>query len=113
MTLISESPTHHIGLLNLTLNHAVCDVATHNNIVFLNHSNSSSTVHGVLAILIQLLLRLLGVTLVTMILLSLDNVTAKHLRVLNFDLGVIENVVIIVDIFNDLDGLVLTFLLRL
>jgi len=111
MTLISESPTHHIGLLNLSLNHAVCNVATHNNIVFLNHSN---TVHGVLAILIQLLLGLLlGATLVTMILLSLDNVTSKHLRILNFDLGVIENVVIIVDIFNDLDGLVLIFLLWL
>jgi len=111
MTLISESPTHHIGLLNLSLNHAVCNVATHNNIVFLNHSN---TVHGVLAILIQLLLGLLlGATLVTMILLSLDNVTSKHLWILNFDLGVIENVVIIVDIFNDLDGLVLIFLLWL
>ena len=109
MTLISESPTHHIRLLNLALNHAVCNVATHDNIVFLNHSNA--TVHGILPILIQLLLWLLGATL--MILLSLDNVTSKHLRILNFDLGVIENVVIIVDIFNDLDGLVLTFLLRL
>lgn len=112
MTLVSESPTHHISLLNLTLNHAVCNVATHNNIVFLNHSNS--TVHGILAILIQLLLSLLlGARLVTMILLSLDNVASKHLGILYFDLGVIENVVIIVDIFNDLDGLVLAFLLRL
>lgn len=109
MTLICESPTHHIGLLNLSLNHAVCYVATHHNIVFLNDSNS---VHRILAILIQLLLGLLlGATL--MILLSLDNVATKHLRILDFDLWVIENVVIIVDIFDDLNGLVLTFLLWL
>lgn len=112
MTLISESPAHHIGLLNLSLNHAVCNVTTHYNIVLLNHSNSTS-VHGILTILIQLLLRLLGSSLVTMILLSLDNVTSKHLWILYFDLRVVENVVIIVDVFNNLNGLVLTFLLWL
>jgi len=48
-----------------------------------------------------------------MILLSLDNVASKHLGILYFDLGVVEYVVIIVDIFNDLDGLVLAFLLGL
>lgn len=59
MALIVKSPTHHICLLNLALDHAVGDIATHDNIVFLDDCNSSSSVHGILTLLIQLLLRLL------------------------------------------------------
>ena len=113
MSLIVKSPTHHVSLLNLTLNHAVCDVATHYNVVFLDDCNTSSAVHWILSILIQLLLRLLRTTLMTVVLLCLNNVTSKHLRILYFNLRVVENVVIIVDVFDNLNGLVLRFLLWL
>ena len=113
MSLVVKSPAHHVGLLNLTLNHAVSDVATHHNIIFLNHSNTSSGIHGILSILIQLLLRLLRTALMTVVLLGLDNMASKHLRILNFNLRVVENVVIIVDVFDYLNGLVLRFLLWL
>ena len=113
MALIVKSPTHHICLLNLALDHAVGDIATHDNIVFLDDCNSSSSVHGILTLLIQLLLRLLWAALMTVVLLSLDDVASKHLRILDFNLRVVENVVIIVDVFDNLDGLVLRFLLWL
>ena len=47
------------------------------------------------------------------VLLGLDNVPTKHLRVFNFYLWIVENVVVIVDIFNDFNWLVLILFLRL
>jgi hypothetical protein len=41
----------------------------------------------------------------TMILLSLNYVTTEHLWVLDLDLRVVENVIIIIDVLDDLDGL--------
>ena len=49
----------------------------------------------------------------TVVLLSLDDAASKHLRILDFNLRVVEYVLIIVDFFDNLDGLVLRFLLWL
>ena len=49
----------------------------------------------VLVLLILLLLR------ACMVLLSLDNVAAEHLRILNLNLRIIKNIVVIVDVFDN------------
>lgn len=50
-----------------------------------------------------------------MVLLGLDDVATEHLWVLDFDLRVVEDVIVVVDVLNDFDRLlvVLTLLLRL
>lgn len=45
--------------------------------------------------------------------LSLDETASEHLGVLNFDLGVVEDEVVVVDVLDDLHLLVPTLLLRL
>ncbi len=48
-----------------------------------------------------------------MVLLSLNDVSPKHLRVFNFDAGVVENVVIVVYVLYYFDRLLLGLLLWL
>ena len=43
-------------------------------------------------------------------LLGLDHMASNHLRVLDFNLRVVEDIIIIVDVFNDFDRLVALFL---
>jgi hypothetical protein len=46
-------------------------------------------------------------------LLGLDDVATLHLRVLDLYLGVVEDEIVVIDVLDDLDGLLLTVLLRL
>ncbi len=50
---------------------------------------------------------------VAVVVLSLDEVAAEHLWVLDFDLRIVEDVVVVVDIFDYLNWLLLVLLLRL
>lgn len=75
-------------------------VATHLNIVFLYDRNSIRA--------LELLPNSLPV-----ILLGLNDVATKHLWVLDFDLRVVENIIIVVDVLYYFNRLVSFFLLRL
>ena len=48
-----------------------------------------------------------------MILLCLDHMTSKHLRVLDLDLRIVEYVVIVIDVLNYFDRLLLCLFLGL
>lgn len=82
-------------------------VTVHYNIIFFYHSNSTYL------IIISFTLTLSNMLLwVLMVLLALHYMASKHLRVLNLNLWVIEYVIIVVDIFDNLDRLILTLFLR-
>lgn len=81
LSLISEPPTHHRL-------HSMGNISAHYNIVLLNHCDTT------VCVLLILLLR------PSMVLLSLDNVATEHLWIFYFDLRVVENVVIVVYVFN-------------
>jgi len=69
------------------------DVSTDSNVIVFDDSDS------VLAT--KLLIHALS-----MILLGLDDVASQQLRIFNLNLWIIENVVVVIDIFNDLYWLV-------
>ena len=56
---------------------------------------------------------MLLVHLLTMILLRLNDVAAKHLRILDFNLRIVENIIIVIDILYNLNRLVSFFFLWL
>ena len=90
--LISKPSPHHLAVI-LQL--------VHHDVILLDHSNAL----WVLEISWLLLLA-------SVVLLCLDDVTPKHLRILYLDLRVIEYVIVVVDILYDLDrASVLTVLL--
>jgi len=79
-------------------------LSVHDNIVFFYNSDS---------ILIRISLLLAWHLGGSIILLGLDHVATLHLRILDFNLGIVENVVIVIDVLDDFDWLLLTLLLRL
>ena len=80
------------------------DVAADDNVVVLDHSDIAVLIitHWSLTLAAS-----------TMVLLGRDHVTSEHLWILNLYLRVIENVIVVIDIFDDLDWLVLALLLWL
>ena len=101
LVLISNSSAHHVCLLRTT--HVV---STHHDIVFFDHSYPLHVV--VRVALTAWFLLLLGSS---MILLCLNNVPSKHLRVLDFNWRVIEDEIVIVDVFYYFDWLLWALLL--
>jgi hypothetical protein len=100
LVLISQSSDHHISLLR-----SMVDVLSIHYYVVLLH-NGDSILIGVSL----LLARHLGGSIV---LLSLNDVTSLHLRILDFNLRVVEDVVVVIYILDDFDGLLLTLFLWL
>ena len=96
LSLICKSSSHHIGLCTNIL-------TTHYNVVFFDNSYTSD-------VMVWILLR---VILSSVVLLCLNNMTTMHLWIFNFNLRVVEYVIVVVYIFNDFYRLlvVLTFLL--
>ena len=102
-------------------------VGIHYDVVFLDDSYSTYlmivllvlVIHDNIAIAIAigmllLLLLLLSLRLVSiMILLILYYMATQHLWVLNFDLRIVEDVVVVVNVFDNLDWLLLILLFRL
>ena len=74
-------------------------VAVHDNVVFLYDRDSADLLILAILLILHLLLR------PAVVLLSLNYVPTKHLRVLNLNLGVVEYVVVIVNVLDDLDWL--------
>jgi hypothetical protein len=105
------------------VHYIVVHVGIHYDVVFLDHSYSTYLMIVLLVFVIHdnvtigmllLLLLLLSLRLVSiMILLSLYYMTTQHLWVLNFDLRIVEDVVVVVNVFDDLDWLLLILLFRL
>lgn len=78
------------------------NISTHDNIVLLNHCDATLSI-----IAIFLVLHIAPL----MVLLSLNNMSSKHLRILYLDLRVVENVIVVIDVLNDPDRLLPTALL--
>lgn len=95
--LFSYSATHHVGL-GWTCSHVR---TTHYNIVFLDNSDT---------VLIGVLLSLALVVRGSVVLLGVDDTSALHLRILYFDLRVVENVIVVINVLDDLDWLLLVLL---
>ena len=90
--LISKPSPHHLAVILLLVHH---------DVVLLDHSNA-------LWILKVSWLLLLA----SMVLLGLDDVAPKHLRIFYLDLRVVEDVIVVVDVLYDFDrASVLTVLL--
>lgn len=110
MTLISQSPAHHVsglsmGVTHLPSHHPMGDISIHNNIIFLDYGDS---IEGILIIWVFIHPLVLSIS---MIMLSLNHVTAKHLWILNFNLRVVENIIIIIYILNYFYWLILVLFL--
>ena len=103
MTLISKTTSHHVSL-GWSSSHVW--VTIHNYIVLLDDRD---------AVLIRILLGCLLAVVVrgSVVLLGVNYVSTLHLRILNFYLRIVEDVVIIVDILYDLDWLILVLLFGL
>lgn len=98
MPLICKSPAHHWL-------HSMSNIAVHDYIVFLDYCNAT-----LILVTIFHILRLATL----MILLGLHNVASQHLRIFYFNLWVVEDVVIVINILNYLDWLLpIILLLRL
>lgn len=83
----------------------MCYVSVHHNVVLLDHCDATYLIIIIVAILLVLHLASL------MVLLGLNYVTTQHLRILNLDLRIVEDVVIVVDVFDYLDWLLAAALL--
>ena len=109
MTLVSQTATHHVRLRHLTPTKNMLIVGTHNDVVFFDNSYATYLIVIVVAfdlILVQLLR-------MPVVLLALHDVPTEHLWVLDFNLGIIEDVVIIVDVLYYLDWLLVILILFL
>ena len=99
LTLVSKSPAHHVCLLRASLHAWV-----HHDIVLLDNSDSVLRIVALLSPCHRSCVILLG----------LNHVSSKHLRVLDLNLRVVEDViVVIIDVLDDLYWLILTLLLGL
>jgi len=99
MTLICKTPSHHVCWLvwwSLT-HHMMLHIASNRNIVFFNNCDTTWSNKLLLSH--------------TMILLSLNDVTTKHLGILYFYLWIVENIIIVIDVLYYLNWLVSFFLL--
>ena len=100
VTLICEATAHH-GLLRWTMaDHMMAHLSAHSHAIIFDNCNST----------MALKLRLLTHTL--MILLSLNNVATEHLRILYLNLRIVENIIIVVDVLYNFNGLVPFLFLR-
>ena len=105
MTLVGKSSIHHIGLGHLSTTEHMPRVTIHYYIIFLDNSDATYL------IIISLLLVLCYVLLwMTMELLALKYMSTQHLWILNFNLRVVEDVVVIIDVLDYFYWLVLALL---
>ena len=93
--LVSKPSTHHLAIVLLLVHH---------DVVLLDHSDALWVLE------VSWLLLLAG-----MVLLCLDDMAPKHLRILYLDLRVVEDVVIVVDVlyYFDRSSVLTIFLFRL
>lgn len=102
MILVSETPSHHVRRLVMRSlrHHMMRHIISNGNIVLLDYSNAtlsleSAFTHGL-----------------PVILLGLDDVATEHLWVFYFDLRIVENIIIVVDVLYYFNWLVSLLFLR-
>ena len=98
MPLVCQSPAHHRL-------HSMSDIAVHDNVILFDDRDTTDLI----VVTVFLVLHLLRTAVE---LLGLNHVPTEHLRILYFDLGVVENVVIVVYVFYYFNGLLLTLFFR-
>jgi len=84
----------------------VSDITVHDDVVFFDDGDPTDLIIVVAIFLILHLLR------VAMKLLSLGDVSTDHLWVLYFDLRIIEDIIIVVDVLDNFNWLLLILFLR-
>ena len=109
MTLVSETATHHICLRHLPTAKNMLIVRTHDNIILFYNSYATYLI----VIIIPFYLILVQLLRMAVVLLALHDVSTEHLGVLNFNLGIIEDIVIIVDVLYYLYWLLVILILLL
>ena len=99
MTLVRQPSTHHVrGWLRRSLNHVMRNIASNGNCVFLNDCDTAGSRE--MTFIAHALVVLLG----------LDDVAPEHLWVFNFNLRIVENIIIVVYVLYYFNWLVLLFL---
>lgn len=110
LTLISKSSAHHICLVRYValIHHAVSNVSTHNDIVLFYYSDTANLVVACIWIIFYWL-RILTTT--CMVLLGLHNVASEHLGIFDFNLWVVEDIIVVIYVLYDFDRLLLALFL--
>ena len=85
--------------------HTLSDITVHDDVVLFNDGDPTDLI-VVAVFLILILLR------DAVLLLSLGYVPTEHLRILYFDLRVIEDIIVVVNVFYYFNWLLLTLFLR-
>lgn len=92
LALISQATHHHVGRAGGALCH---DPALHDDVVVLDYGDTAAVALHVASVVV----------------LSLDDVTANHLGILDLDVRVIQNEVVIIYILYNLDRLLVALIL--
>lgn len=95
LILVCQSSHHHVSLLRTW---------THDYVIFLDYSNSTVLTTFALGLLLARS---------SVVLLGVHHTASHHLRILDLDRRIVENVVVVVNVLDNLDWLLLVFLLRL
>ena len=90
------------------IHHTVGNISTHNDIVLFYYSDTANLVVACIWIIFYLL-RVLTTT--CMVLLSLHDVPSKHLWIFDFDLRVVEDIIVVIYVLYDFDRLLLVLFL--
>ena len=99
VTLVRQPSAHHVRrLLRRSLNHVMRNVASNGNCVFLNDCDTASS------------REMTFIAHALVVLLRLDDVAAEHLWVFNFNLRIVENIIIVVYVLYYFNWLVLLLL---
>ena len=108
VSLVVKPSVHHIGLRNLPITQDMIWIIIHYNIIFLDNSNATDLIVISFSLVLSNMLLWMSMELLT-----LYNMTSQHLRILYFNLRVIEYVVIVVYVLYYLNGLILILLFGL
>ena len=101
MILICESSSHHVSWLVLALTHHMMGhVVSNSDVVLFDHCDSSLSTEMLLAHRLS------------MVLLRLNDVTSQHLRILDLNLRIIENIIIVVYVLYNFNWLISFLLFR-
>lgn len=97
--MVSQSAPHHWL-------HTVSDITVHYNVVFFDDSDPTDLI----VVTVFLILHLLRTAVI--LLLRLGDLPTMHLRILYFNLRVVEDIIVVVNVFYYLNWLLLILFLR-
>jgi hypothetical protein len=95
--LVSQSAPHHWL-------HTLSDITVHDDVVLFDDGDPTDLI----IVAVFLILHLLRAA---MVLLALSDMPTKHLRILNFNLRVVKDIIVVVYVFNNFNWLLLILFL--